>query len=101
MAFMDYLLVLHTEKNSSKEVITGKLYDYIGSRVPIIFISEGDTEGGKIIKKNNLGFSINYLKYNLVQFFLNLKKRNYIQKKKNLYFFSRRFQNQKLLRIIK
>jgi len=101
MAFMDYLLVLHTEKNSSKEVITGKLYDYIGSRVPIIFISQGETEGGKIIKKNNLGFSINYLKYNLAQFFLNLKKRNYIQKRKNLYFFSRRFQNQKLLRIIK
>jgi hypothetical protein len=101
MSQMDYLLIFHTEKNTSKEVITGKLYDYIASRKPIIFISAGETEGGSIIKNYHLGYSVNYLKYNLHLFFHNLKK-NYPHKlDKNISIFSRKFQNKKFLQIIK
>lgn len=101
MSNMDYLLTLHTEKSTSKEVITGKLYDYIASRVPIIFISSGCTEGGNILIKYKLGFSVNYLKNNLELFFLNLRKKANLNIKKNISFFSREFQNKKLLLLLK
>ena len=101
MSNMDYLLTLHTEKSTAQEVITGKLYDYIASRVPIIFISSGETEGGKIVTKYKLGFSIDYYRNDLEVFFLNLKKTSKLNHKKNISFFSREFQNKKLLPLIK
>jgi hypothetical protein len=101
MRQMDYLLCLHTERNTSKEVITGKLYEYISSKRPIIFISAGDTEGGEIVKKYRLGYSINYLKMNLNFFFNNLKKNSMFIANKNISIFSRKVQNKKLLKIIK
>ena len=100
MRQMDYLLCLHTERNTSKEVITGKLYEYISSKRPIIFISAGDTEGGEIVKKYRLGYSINYLKMNLNFFFNNLKKNSMFIANKNISIFSRKVQNKKLLKII-
>jgi len=100
MSKMDYLLTLHTEKSTAQEVVTGKLYDYIASRIPIIFISAGETEGGKILVKYKLGFSINYQKNNLEHFFLNLKKKTNFNFKKNISFFSREFQNKKLLLLL-
>jgi glycosyltransferase involved in cell wall biosynthesis len=101
MSKMDYLLILHTDKNTAKEVITGKLYEYIASRTPIIFISAGETEGGKVIKKNKLGYSINYLENNLEHFFLNLKKNSNLKQKTNIQIFSRKFQNKKLFLLLK
>jgi hypothetical protein len=101
MRQMDYLLCLHTERNTSKEVITGKLYEYISSKRPIIFISAGDTEGGKIVKKYRLGYSLNYLKTSLKFFFENLKKNSKFSANKNISIFSRKVQNKKLLKIIK
>ena len=101
MSQMDYLLCLHTDQNTSKEVITGKLYEYISSRRPIIFISAGGTEGGEIVKKYRLGYSINYLKTNLNFFFNNLKKNSKLRDNKNISIFSRKVQNKKLLKIIK
>jgi len=102
MSRMDYLMCLHTELSTSKEVITGKLYDYIASKKPIIFISAGDTEAAKIIKKYHLGFSINFLKSNLELFLKNLKKYNYFfNKNKNISIFSRTIQNKKLFKILR
>ena len=101
MSQMDYLLILHTEKNTSEEVITGKLYDYIAARKPVIFISAGETEGGSIIKKYHLGYSVNYLIYDLFSFFHNLKKNHTFKLNKNISIFSRKFQNKKFLQIIK
>ena len=74
MQEFDYLLILHTEKSTSKEVVTGKFYEYLSSRIPIIIISNGETEAGKIIKKHNLGFSIDYSRTSLEKFFQILKK---------------------------
>jgi hypothetical protein len=101
MSKMDYLLTLHTEKGTSQEVVTGKLYDYIASKVPIIFISAGETEGGRIVKKYKLGFSINYLENNLETFFMDLKKKTNFNFKKNVSIFSREFQNKKILSLLK
>lgn len=100
MKNFDYLLILHTEKSTSKEVITGKFYEYLSSGVPIIMISNGETEAGRLIQKYKLGFSIDYSKVSVKNFFLNLKR---IKNKKldNLKQFSRKEQNKKLLKILK
>ena len=101
MKDFDYLLILHTEKSTAKEVITGKFYEYLSTGIPIIMISNGETEAGRLIKKYNLGYAIDYSKVSLKNFFSNLKKSK-IQTKKliNLKKFSRDEQNKKLLNIL-
>ena len=55
MSKFNYLLILHIEKSTSKEVVTGKFYEYLSSGVPIIVVSNGETEVGKLVKRYNLG----------------------------------------------
>ena len=76
MTQMDYLLIIHTEKSTSKEMVTSKFYDYLAAGTPIINISSGQNEVGNIIKKFKLGKNIDYEKENLNKHFLNLKKNN-------------------------
>ena len=102
MKEMDYLLILHTEKSTAKEVITGKFYEYLSSRIPIIVISEGQTECGKIVERLGVGYNIDYSKKSLTNFFFNLNKKTILNKKKiDLKIFSRDFQNKKLVELIK
>jgi len=49
MKKMDYLLIIHTDYLTVKEVITGKFYEYLSTGVPIISITNGDAEVNKII----------------------------------------------------
>lgn len=101
MKNFDYLLILHTEKSTAKEVVTGKFYEYLSSGVPIIMISNGETEAGNLIKKYKLGYSIDYSKISLNGFFMNLKKKyNFVKNSSNLKLFSRKEQNKKLVKII-
>ena len=101
MKEFDYLLILHTERSTAREVVTGKFYEYVSSGIPIIFVSNGETEAGKLIKKYNLGYFVDYSKYPLDIFFkkLNKKKKNF-KPLKNIKRFSREEQNKKLLKII-
>ena len=102
MTQMDYLLIIHTERSTSKEMVTSKFYDYLAARTPIINISSGENEVGNIIKKFKLGKNIDYEKENLNEFFLNIKRKNEkIKWKKNFNSFSRGYQNKKLIKIIK
>ena len=102
MTEMDYLLVLHTERSTSEEMVTSKFYDYLASGTHIINIFSGKNELGELIKKLNLGYNVNYEKNNLEKFFLTLKnKTKKIKWKKNFNFYSRDYQNKKLLKIIK
>lgn len=100
MQTFDFLLILHTEKSTAKEVVTGKFYEYLSSGIPIIMISNGETEAGKLIKKYKLGYSVDYSKISLQNFFLNLKKKNISKNHDTLKLFSREEQNKKLLNII-
>ena len=59
MTKMDFLLIIHTEKSTSKEMVTSKFYDYLSSGSPIINISSGKNEAGEIINKYKLGKNIN------------------------------------------
>jgi hypothetical protein len=102
MTEMDYLLVLHTEKSTSEEMVTSKFYDYLASSTPIVNISSGKNEVGEIIKKLNLGYNVDYENNNLEKFLIELKKYNKkIKWKKNFDIYSRKHQNKKLLDIIK
>ena len=97
MKNFDYLLILHTEKSTASEVITGKFYEYLSSRVPIIVVSNGETEVGKIVRKYKLGYVINYNISSLATFFENLKNKKFKPKNiKNIKRFSRFEQNKKL-----
>jgi len=101
MTEMDYLLIIHTEKSTAKEMVTTKFYDYLASGTHILNISSGKNEVGYLIKKFKLGFNVNYEKKNLENFFLELKvKKNKIKWKNKFNFFSRKFQNKRLLKII-
>ncbi len=101
MTEMDFLLIIHTEKSTSKEMVTSKFYDYLSSGSPIINISSGKNEAGEIIKKYNLGKNINYLEDDLSNFFENLKRnKKKLKWNKNLKIFNRDYQNKKLLKII-
>ena len=101
MKNFDYLLILHTEKSTAKEVVTEKFYEYLSSGVPIIMISNGETEAGKLIKKYKLGYSIDYSKISLSDFFMTLKKKKQFHHKPSyLKLFSREEQNKKLVKII-
>ena len=101
MTEMDYLLILHTEKSTSKEMVTSKFYDYLASRTPIINVSHGNNEVGKMIKKMKLGHNIDYEKNDLEIFFTKLKKMNKkIKWNKSFDYLSRDYQNKKLLKII-
>ncbi len=102
MKNFDYLLILHTEKSTAKEVITGKFYEYLNSGTPIIMVSNGETEAGKLIKKHNLGYVLDYSKHNLSDFFNKIDIKNFKYKSnKELQKFSRDEQNKKLVKIIK
>ena len=101
MTEVDYLLILHTEKSTSKEMVTSKFYDYLASRTPIINVSHGKNEVGEMIKKMKLGYNINYEKDDLETFFMKLKKTNKKNKwNKSFNYLSRDCQNKKLLKMI-
>ena len=101
MREFDYLLILHTEKSTSKEVVTGKFYEYVSSGIPIILISNGETEAGKLIKRYNLGYVLDYSKGSLSDFLSKIENKSINFKPyKNLTKFSRNEQNKKLLKII-
>lgn len=100
----DYLLILHTEKSTSAEVVTGKFYEYLSVGKPIIVISNGQTEVGKIVKKLNLGYDIDYSKTSLNNFFMTLQKEfelNFNININNLKYYSRFYQNKKLIKILR
>lgn len=95
MKKMDYLLIFHSEKSTVREVITGKFYEYVTTGIPILVVTNGVSEVSKIVKKYNLGLSIDYSKENLKFFFKRkLKKRYVINRDKFIInSFSRDFQN--------
>jgi hypothetical protein len=55
MQGMHYLLILHTDPASSDEVITGKFFDYIKARRPILCFSPENTEAARLVKHWQVG----------------------------------------------
>jgi len=55
MGSMDCLLMYHMEREGAHEVITGKFFDYVAARRPILCISPLDMEGARIVEGGRFG----------------------------------------------
>jgi glycosyltransferase involved in cell wall biosynthesis len=56
MACCDVLLVLHSERRGSDEVLSGKLFDYIAARRPILVVGPSEMAAADFVKCNALGY---------------------------------------------
>lgn len=81
----DMLLLLTWNTKIDKGILTGKFYEYINARKPIICITSGDIPNGEaadLVNRLNLGIAIDYLNreqgtqdlYNYIKTQLNRKK---------------------------
>ena len=80
-----------------------KFYEYVSIRKPIISITNGDAEVNKIINQSKLGYTINIKKKNLSKELLKIlkKRKKYKMNIKDIFKYSREYQNKKLLDILK
>jgi len=58
MEEMDFLLLLYSDPQSSDEVITGKFFEYISRKKPILCLSPKNMEARRLIEKYNFGITI-------------------------------------------
>jgi len=58
MMEMDFLFLVHTDSSNSDEVVTGKFFDYVSVKRPIICMSPRDMEARRLIERYNLGIHI-------------------------------------------
>lgn len=57
MAEMDFLMMLHCDPASADEVVTGKLFDYIAARRPILCFSPQNMEARRLIERHGIGIT--------------------------------------------
>jgi len=56
----DYLLIFHSDSARAEEVLTGKLFEYLETRKPVIVLGPTNMiEARALVEKNNLGIFIN------------------------------------------
>lgn len=56
MLEMDFLLLFHATSGDSDEVITGKFFEYVASKKPIICISPKNMEARRLVTELGVGF---------------------------------------------
>jgi len=54
---MDFLLLFHMTSEDSDEVVTGKFFEYVSSKKPIICLSPENMEARRIIMEMGIGMS--------------------------------------------
>lgn len=55
MANMDYLLIIHSNPATSEEVITGKFFEYVSVKVPVLNLTPPIMEANKLVKQYGVG----------------------------------------------
>jgi glycosyltransferase involved in cell wall biosynthesis len=58
MQKMDLLLLYHSEREGSKEVVTGKLFEYMLARRPILVMGPPGMEAAEIVRKERIGYTV-------------------------------------------
>lgn len=104
MTEMDFLLILHTSDSRSEEVITGKFFEYVAAKKPIISIGPLNMEVCKLIKKDSLGICIDYKDSDeIAKVFSTLSEidKTKFHKDLDIKKYSREFQYKKFLSILK
>lgn len=56
MARMDVLLLLHSQYEDSDEVVSGKLFEYIAARRPILVLGSPDMEAARLVRDHGFGY---------------------------------------------
>jgi len=59
MSTMDYLLIIHSNPETSEEVITGKFFEYVSVRKPILNITPPNMEANRLVEKYGFGAIVN------------------------------------------
>lgn len=55
MRHMDCLLMYHMERQGAQEVVTGKFFDYVAAKRPILCISPREMEGARMVEAGGFG----------------------------------------------
>ncbi len=104
MLEMDYLLLYHATSEDSDEVITGKFFEYVASKKPMICLSPVDMEARRLIEKWNMGYVVDVDSPDAIrQLLLNLEKpmEDQFYSDCDISEFSRSKQNQKIIELLR
>jgi hypothetical protein len=58
MLDMDFLLLVHSDSQSSDEVITGKFFEYVSAKKTILCLGPEDMEAKRLVEKYKVGVNI-------------------------------------------
>lgn len=102
-----HLLVIPDNKNN-KGILTGKLFEYLGSQKPILCLGPVDGDAAKIINDCNAGATFDYMDTNNIELFISNNIKLWLDDKKisdkyyndNVYNYTRKNLTKKLAQII-
>ena len=87
----DMLLLVIPEISNNKGILTGKLFEYLGARKPILCIGPTDGDAAKIIQECKAGKTFDYLDINGIYEFIETCMLNrFVFKNNNYLNYSRR-----------
>lgn len=89
------LLLLLNNTPNAKMILTGKFFEYMASRRPILCIGPTDGDAAAILQQTNAGFISDFidtttLTQNIISLFSNFKENNLVSQCKNIEKFSRK-----------
>lgn len=58
MRKMDLLLLYHSEREGAKEIVTGKIFEYMLAQRPILVMGSPGMEAAEIVRKERIGYTV-------------------------------------------
>jgi glycosyltransferase involved in cell wall biosynthesis len=101
MRGMDCLLMYHMEREGASEVVTGKFFDYVSARRPILCVSPLDMEGALMVEAGRFGKVADFEDFEQIcKAFLEIYSGNYVVDSVGAANFSRESQYSKILPLL-
>jgi Glycosyltransferase Family 4 len=99
------LLLLINDTPNAKVILTGKFFEYLAARRPILCIAPVDGDAAQIMKETNSGLISGFkdkelLKQNILTFYRDYKKGTLISKNRNIDSYSRKALTKSLSKIL-